>query len=417
MKIDKLTGGKRIISVPSDKSISHRAIMCGALATGTSKAYNLLMSEDVLSTIGIMRKLGVKIQLDNNNVTIHGVGMQGLKPTSDILWAGNSGTTARIVSGILAGANGKFCLDGDKYLRVRPMNRVTAPLELMGAKFDNQYLPMNICGGKLNAIDFKMQVKSAQVKSAIIFAGLNANGQTRIFEETATRNHSEVMLKNLSANITSDGHTILVDQTEKLDNFVAQVPADISSASFFMVLGLILENSEILIKNVGINRTRCGIIEIIKRMGGDIEVLNVVEDIEPTADILVRYSPNMKGIDICGEIIPNIIDEIPIICVLASFCEGETVISDARELRVKESDRIKAMVTNLKSMGVDIEEKEDGMIIKKSKIHSAKVDSYGDHRIAMSCAVGLSTVGGEITNADCVNISFPNFYELLGGKI
>lgn len=414
MKIYKKISINAEITVPSDKSISHRSIMCAALAEGTSRISNLLMSADVLATVEMMAALGVDVTIDGRITTVKGVGLKGLIPTNKILNAYNSGTTARIMSGILSGQNGVFSMDGDKYLRKRPMSRVRKPLTLMGAEFDSDVLPMTIRGGDLHGIDYVMETKSAQVKSAVIFAGLNAEGATTVTEIGATRNHTEKMLKSLGVDIAVDGLKITLVPPKKLSNFEAEIPCDISSAAFFMVLGLIVEGSIITIKNVGMNPTRNGIVEIIKLMGGDVEVSSYSDRLEPTADVTVRYTKHMHGIQIPEYLIPNIIDELPIISVLACFCEGTTIISKAEELRVKESDRIKAMTTNLNLMGGKVTETNDGMIIEGAALHSAKIDSFGDHRIAMSGAVALSTTGGEIVNGECVDISFPTFFETLG---
>ena len=410
------------ITVPGDKSISHRSIMFGALAEGTTRVTNFLRGADCLSTIDCFRKLGIDIEDLDSEILIHGKGLHGLTAPSSMLDVGNSGTTTRLISGILAGQRFTTKLNGDESIQSRPMKRIMEPLTLMGADItsirDNGCAPLRIHGQKLHGIAYTSKVASAQVKSCILLAGLYADGETSVTEPYVSRNHTELMLESFGGNIKTEGTTATVKPVDKLVGQKILVPGDISSAAYFLVAGLITPNSCITIKNVGINPTRDGILEVIKAMGGDMEYSNVVSGCgEPTADITVRTS-SLKGCVIEGSIIPKLIDEIPAIAVLACFADGETIIRDAQELKVKESNRIDVMVNALSSMGADITATDDGMIIRGGKpLHGAVIDSHLDHRIAMSFAIaGLNADGDtEITGAECVNISYPGFYDDLGG--
>ena len=404
-----------------DKSISHRAIMFSSISKGNNKISNFLMGQDCLSTISCFRKMGVDIDIQGKDVFVKGNGLRNLKKPSDILDVGNSGTTIRLMMGILAGNNFESTLIGDESIGKRPMKRVTDPLKSMGCKIegkdDANYTPIKINGGNLNAIDYHMPVASAQVKSALILASLYANGQSTIHEKVKSRNHTEIMLKSFGADISVDGLSIKVNPVEELYNQDIYVPGDISSAAFIIVGALISEGSEVLIKNVGLNESRTGIIDVVKSMNGNIEILDKrFVGGEVVGDILVKYTPNLVSTTIDKEIIPRLIDEIPVIAVLATQGEGTTIIKDAHELKVKESNRIKAVVDNLKKMGADIEELEDGMIIKgKSKLKGAEIETFKDHRIAMAFSIANLISDGEVKldNKLCIDISFPGYFDLL----
>ena len=404
-----------------DKSISHRAIMFSSISKGNNKISNFLMGQDCLSTISCFRKMGVDIDIQGKDVFVKGNGLRNLKKPSDILDVGNSGTTIRLMMGILAGNNFESTLIGDESIGKRPMKRVTDPLKSMGCKIegkdDANYTPIKINGGNLNAIDYHMPVASAQVKSALILASLYANGQSTIHEKVKSRNHTEIMLKSFGADISVDGLSIKVNPVEELYNQDIYVPGDISSAAFIIVGALISEGSEVLIKNVGLNESRTGILDVVKSMNGNIEILDKrFVGGEVVGDILVKYTPNLVSTTIDKEIIPRLIDEIPVIAVLATQGEGTTIIKDAHELKVKESNRIKAVVDNLKKMGADIEELEDGMIIKgKSKLKGAEIETFKDHRIAMAFSIANLISDGEVKldNKLCIDISFPGYFDLL----
>ena len=404
-----------------DKSISHRAIMFSSISKGHNKISNFLMGEDCLSTISCFRKMGVDIQIDGKDVYVKGNGLYGLKRPNEILDVGNSGTTIRLIMGILAGNNFDATLIGDNSIGKRPMKRVTDPLRLMGCniegKDDANYTPIKIYGGNLKAIDYHMPVASAQVKSALILASLYANDTSFIYEKTRSRNHTEIMLKSFGADINVEDLKISINPSNELFSQDIYVPGDISSAAFIIVSALITKGSEVIIKNVGLNQTRTGIIDVVKNMNGDIEIINErLVGGELVGDLLVRYSPNLYATTIDKDIIPRLIDEIPVIAVLATQAEGTTIIKDAYELKVKESNRIKAMVDNLKILGADIEELEDGMIIKgKSKLNGGKITTFKDHRIAMAFST-LNLISDEkiiLDNEECINISFPGYFDLI----
>ena len=404
-----------------DKSISHRAIMFSSISKGHNKISNFLMGEDCLSTISCFRKMGVDIQIDGKDVYVKGKGLYGLKRPNDILDVGNSGTTIRLMMGILAGNNFDATLIGDNSIAKRPMKRVTDPLRLMGCniegKEDANYTPIKIYGGNLKSIDYHMPVASAQVKSALILASLYANDTSFIHEKTRSRNHTEIMLKSFGADINVEDLKISINPAKELFSQDIYVPGDISSAAFIIVSALITKGSEVIIKNVGLNETRTGIIDVVKSMNGNIEIINErLVGGELVGDLLVRYTENLCATTIDKDIIPRLIDEIPVIAVLATQAEGTTIIKDAHELKVKESNRIKAMVDNLKILGADIEELEDGMIIKgKTKLNGGKITTFKDHRIAMAFST-LNLISDEkiiLDNEECINVSFPGYFNLM----
>ena len=409
-----------IITVPGDKSISHRAVMFGAIAEGKTTVTSFLPGEDCLSTIDCFRKLGVDIQVDGTNVEINSPGMDGWQEPKEVLYTGNSGTTTRLMLGILAGTNFHSVMTGDASIGKRPMGRVTNPLKQMGAKINGrengQYTPIAIQGTALKAIDYTMSVASAQVKSAILLAGLRAEGTTIVREKEISRDHTERMLQQFGAKIDVKDGVISLEGGQRLHGTHVDVPGDISSAAFFLVAGAIVPNSEIVLKNVGINPTRAGIIEVMQQMGANVTVDQELSDAaEPTATITIRTS-NLKRTTIEGDIIPRLIDEIPIIALLATQAEGTTIIRDAEELKVKETDRITAVVTELKKLGADITATDDGMIINgPTSLKGAKLSTYGDHRIGMMAAIASLITDSpiEIDDADCIAVSYPTFFEHL----
>lgn len=414
MLIHKMKRVQGEITVPGDKSISHRAVMLGALADGITHINGFLRGADCLSTIDCFRKMGVRIDDNGDSLTVHGNGLHGLRAPKVTLYTGNSGTTTRLLCGILAGQPFDAEITGDASICKRPMGRVTKPLSLMGADIENEYCPLIIHGTKLHGIDYSMTVASAQVKTAIILAGLYAEGETVIHEIEKSRDHTELMLGAMGADIAVDGLTVRVGKTDRLAPQDVTVPGDISSAAFFMVLGSIMPDSEITIKNVGLNPTRTGIIDVMKAMGADISVFNErTEGGEPTADMTVRTS-SLHGTEIGGALIPRLIDELPVIAAAAVFANGKTVIRDAQELKVKETNRIRAVVDEFKKAGVDITETDDGMIIKGGRtIHGADFATYGDHRMAMSLAIlaQLAEGGSTLDDASCVDVSYPGFFD------
>ena len=405
------------ITVPGDKSISHRGIMLGALANGTTSITNFLKGADCLSTISCFQKMGIEIEETEREILVHGKGLHGLSAPTEILDAGNSGTTTRLISGILAGQNFSCDLTGDASIQKRPMKRIMTPLSMMGADItsvhNNGCAPLHIKGAPLKGISYQSPVASAQVKSCVLFAGLYADGKTSVTEPFLSRNHSELMLSSFGASVQTCGTTATIEPEPVLTAQKVEVPGDISSAAFFIAAGLLIPDSELLIKNVGINPTRDGILRVCKRMGANLELLNTRTQCgEPVADVLVKHS-ELNGTVIEGDLIPTLIDELPVIAVMAACANGETIIRNAEELKVKESNRLEIIVHHLNEMGCDITGTEDGMIIRGGKpLHGAVLDSYLDHRIAMSFAVAGLVADGEteITNADCVNISYPGFY-------
>lgn len=405
------------ITVPGDKSISHRGIMLGALANGTTSITNFLKGADCLSTISCFQKMGIEIEETENEILVHGKGLHGLSAPKEILDAGNSGTTTRLISGILAGQNFSCDLTGDASIQKRPMKRIMTPLSMMGADItsvhNNGCAPLHIKGAPLKGISYQSPVASAQVKSCVLFAGLYADGKTSVTEPFLSRNHSELMLSSFGASVQTCGTTATIEPEPVLTAQKVEVPGDISSAAFFIAAGLLIPGSELLIKNVGINPTRDGILRVCRQMGANLELLNTRAQCgEPVADILVKHS-ELNGTVIEGDLIPTLIDELPVIAVMAACANGETIIRNAEELKVKESNRLEIIVHHLSEMGCDITGTEDGMIIRGGKpLHGAVLDSHLDHRIAMSFAVAGLVADGEteITNADCVNISYPGFY-------
>ena len=404
-----------------DKSISHRAVMFSSISKGHNKISNFLMGEDCLSTISCFRKMGVDIQIDGKDVYVKGNGLYGLQKPKEILDVGNSGTTIRLMMGILAGNKFDATLIGDNSIAKRPMKRVTDPLRLMGCniegKDDANYTPIKIYGGDLKAIDYHMPVASAQVKSALILASLYANDTSFIYEKVKSRNHTEIMLKSFGADINVENLKISVNPVNELFSQDIYVPGDISSAAFIIVSALITKGSEVIIKNEGLNETRTGIIDVVKNMNGNIEIINErLVGGELVGDLLVRYTKDLCATTIDKDIIPRLIDEIPVIAVLATQAEGTTIIKDAQELKVKESNRIKSMVENLKILGADVEELEDGMIIKgKSKLNGGEIKTFKDHRIAMAFST-LNLISDEkikLDNEDCINVSFPGYFDLI----
>lgn len=418
MKIKRIKGLKGRVSIPGDKSISHRSVMLGSIAEGTTEVHNFLQGADCLSSIACFRQMGIDIENNGDIVRIHGRGLHGLKRPENTLDTGNSGTTTRLMSGILAGQNFDCVINGDASIQSRPMRRIMTPLSLMGASIEslrgNDCAPLKITGQKLHGIHYDSPVSSAQVKSAILLAGLYADGETSVTEPVLSRNHTELMLGACGGDIRSEGTTATLRPVNRLEAQKIIVPGDISSAAYFMAAGLIVPGSEICIENVGINPTRDGMVKVCRAMGGNISLENI-HDVcgEPVADIVVRNSA-LHGTIVEGAIIPSLIDELPIIAVMAAFAEGQTIIRDAAELKVKESDRIAVMAENLSAMGVDITPTEDGMIINGGKMpHGAVIQSHLDHRIAMSFAVVALASDGEteIIGSDCVNISYPTFYQ------
>ncbi len=408
------------ITVPGDKSISHRSIMLGAIANGTTSVRGFLRGGDNMATMGAFRSMGVRIDDDGETVVIHGRGLHGLNEPGDVIDCGNSGTTIRLITGLLAGQSFFSVVTGDQYLRKRPMKRVVEPLTRMGARIlgrnQGSLAPLAISGGALNAIGYESPVSSAQVKSAIMLAGLYADGETSVREPSLSRDHSERMFRLFGASLETFDSGVTVRGGVELQGQDITVPGDISSATFFMVAALITPGSELLIRNVGVNPTRTGAIDILRAMGGDIQLLDQrLVSGEPVADILVRSS-RLKGCAISGSVVPRAIDEFPAICVAAACAEGTTTVREARELRVKETDRISAMAVNLRKLGVTVEECDDGMDVSGvGRLTGGSVDSFGDHRIAMSLAVAalVSTDGITIADTGCVATSFPTFFPLL----
>lgn len=406
------------LRVPGDKSISHRSIMLGALAEGTTEVTGFLEGEDALATLAAFRAMGVHIiGPDKGRVTIHGVGMHGLKAPDKDLYLGNSGTSMRLLSGLLSAQSFDVTLTGDKSLSDRPMKRVTDPLALMGAEIETNEgkPPLKIHGGRpLKGIDYDLPMASAQVKSCLLLAGMYAQGKTSVTEPAPTRDHTERMLGGMGYPLQQQDSTVTIQGGGKLTATAIDVPADISSATFFMVAAAIAPGSDVTLKHVGINPTRTGVINILKLMGADITLMNEAETGgEPVADIRVKYAP-LKGIQIPEQQVPLAIDEFPALFIAAACADGQTVLTGAEELRVKESDRIQVMADGLKTLGIDAEPTEDGIVINGGIIGSGEVDSHGDHRIAMSFAVAALQAGGSIQINDCANVatSFPGFVEL-----
>lgn len=410
------------LTVSGDKSISHRAVMLGSLATGTTEIEGFLPGEDCLSTIRCFRSMGVQIEQNGSSVKVFGRGLRELTAPAGVLDCGNSGTTTRLLSGVLAAQHFNSVLSGDASIQRRPMKRIMIPLRAMGADITsvsgNDCAPLSVHGKQLYGIHFNSPIASAQVKSAVLLAGLYASGQTTVTEPALSRDHTERMLRSFGAKVLTgnfeDRPSVTVIETQNLYGTEISVPGDISSAAFFLVGASIVPGSEVVLRNVGINPTRDGVISALRAMGAKIEILEVRnEDSEPAADLLVRYAP-LHGIEIGGALIPRLIDELPVLAAAAAVAEGRTVIRDAAELKVKESNRIRTMAEGLSRLGAKVEETEDGLIIDGgAALHGGAVESYSDHRIAMSFAILSLVTDGEvrISDPDCVNISAPTFYE------
>ena len=415
MQINSCAPLRGEITVPGDKSISHRAVMLGALASGTTHITGFLMGEDCLSTIDCFRKMGVSIDVSDKEVVVEGVGLHGLTAPKSELYTGNSGTTTRLLSGILAGQSFTSTMNGDASIQKRPMGRVMKPLREMGASIEGKndnFCPLTLFPSELHGIEYRLPVASAQLKSAILLAGLYAEGQTTVIEPAPSRDHTERMFRALGVEIETNGNVITLEPPEDLHAVDIAVPADISSAAFFLVAGAIVPGSELTIRNVGVNPTRTGILDVLRSMGADITESNFRDDAEPVCDLTVRYS-RLHGTEIGGAIIPRLIDELPVIAVAAAFAEGETVIRDAQELKVKESNRIASMVAELTKAGVDVEETDDGMIIRGGNpVHGGQINSYLDHRIAMAFSIAALAAEGntEIQDGQCVDVSYPSFF-------
>lgn len=412
------TGLSGKLKVPGDKSISHRSIMFGALAKGTTRVHDILRGEDVLSTMAVFRELGVTIEDKGDEVVVHGVGFDGLRAPQERLDMGNSGTSIRLISGVLAGQPFSAEMFGDDSLSKRPMDRVTIPLRQMGVDISGQterdLPPLKITGSNhLTPINYTLPVASAQVKSALIFAALQADGESVITEKEKTRNHTEDMIQQFGGEISVNGKEIRIKGGQSFTATDVTVPGDISSAAFFLVAGLIVPNSEITLKNVGINETRTGIIEVIQAMGGDL-TLSDVDEVAKSATLTVRTS-QLTPTEISGDIIPRLIDELPVIALLATQANGTTVIRDAEELKVKETDRIQVVADMLNDMGADITPTDDGMIIKgKTNLNGATINTQGDHRIGMTAAVAaLLVTDGDVIleRSEAIQTSYPAFFE------
>lgn len=408
------------IKVPGDKSISHRAVIFGALARGVTKVHGFLPGEDTWRTVECFRKMGIDIQREQDLVVIEGKGLKGLQEPEDVLDAGNSGTTARLLMGLLAGNPFYSVITGDLSLKKRPMDRVVEPLKKMGAvvygRQGANLLPLTVMGGNLKGIDYLSPVASAQVKSALLLAGLYAQGPTAVTEPYLSRDHTERMMKHFGINIKKGENRVEVEGFPEIEGKRVEVPGDFSSAAYFMVAASLLPGSSLRILKVGVNPTRTGLLEVLKEMGAHITLEKErIENEEPVADIKIEYAP-LKGVEIKGDLIPRLIDEIPVLAVAASLAEGETVIREASELRVKESDRIDTMEKELKKMGAKIRGLPDGLVIEGTgELKGAVCESHGDHRIAMAAAVAGLAARGEtiIKGSDCINISFPEFPETL----
>lgn len=424
MELAKITGLRGEVNIPGDKSISHRCIMFGSIASGTTEISNFLQGADCLATINCFRRMGIEIENQEEKIIVHGKGLHGLTAPTEILDVGNSGTTTRLISGILVGQPFESKLSGDNSLNSRPMKRVMDPLTKMGGHISsilrNGCAPLYIAPGKLHGIHYDSPVASAQVKSSILLAGLYADGETSVTEPSLSRNHTELMLKEFGADIRSQFDlntskaTAFIQPCSELYGQKIMVPGDISSAAYFIAAGLLVPDSEILIKNTGINATRAGILKVCENMGANITLLNErTEGGEAIADILVRTS-KLHGTTISGNIIPTLIDEIPIIAIMAAAAEGTTIIKDAAELKVKETNRIETVVDNLKAMGCDIIATDDGMIIHGGKtLHGTTIHTLLDHRIAMAFSIAalIAEDTTRILDSKCVDVSYPTFYD------
>lgn len=409
------------VTVPGDKSISHRAVILGALAAGETRIEGFLTGEDCLSTVACIRGLGVNVDVDGNSVRVQGVGLDGLKEPEDVLDAGNSGTTARLLLGVLAGQRFYSVLTGDGSLRRRPMGRVSGPLTEMGAQFwgrgEGNLLPLSVRGGSLKPLEYRSPVASAQIKSAVLLAGLFTDGETAVIEPERSRDHTERMLSAFGAKVSIHFNEARVAGRPDLVGRLVRVPGDISSAAFFLVAASIIPGSDLIIRNVGINPTRTGVLDVLDEMGGRLEYLTRREESgEPVADIRVRAA-ELHGVEVGGAVIPRLIDELPILAVAALFARGKTVIRDAVELRVKETDRIAAMAGELDILGAEIEEREDGFVIQGGHpVSGGIVRSHGDHRVAMALCIAALAAQSPVSldSTECIAISYPTFFETLG---
>jgi len=417
MMIKPVTSLKGEINIPGDKSISHRAVMFGSISDGLTEVTNFLEGADCLSTISCFQSLGIPIQKNRDTILIHGKGLHGLSAPLQVLDAGNSGTTTRLISGILAGQSFESTLTGDASIQKRPMKRIIEPLTLMDANITsmngNGCAPLHIAGKSLKGIHYISPVASAQVKSCVLLAGLYADSATSVTEPALSRNHTELMLSSFGAKIETNHLTATIHPNPVLKGQKIEIPGDISSAAYFIAAACLIPNSEIRIKNVGINPSRDGILKVAQAMGASIQYQNPrISSGEKVCDLLVS-SCSLHGTIIEGDIIPTLIDELPIIAVMAAFATGTTIIKDAEELKVKESNRIESVTNNLKAMGCDITATDDGFIIVGGhQLHGTVLDSHQDHRIAMSFTIAAmgSTGTSEILNSECVNISYPTFY-------
>jgi 3-phosphoshikimate 1-carboxyvinyltransferase len=411
------------IVVPADKSISHRTAIFGSIAEGTTRVSNFLQADDCLSTLNAMRMLGVKIiEKAPGTIEIHGAGLHGLREPEGVVDCGNSGTTMRLLMGLLAAQKFSSCLTGDQYLRKRPMDRVIQPLRKMGASIRGQngdrLAPIEIEGRKLNPIEYDSPIASAQVKSALLLAGLYCNGTTSVKEPHKSRDHTERMLHRFGADIRVNQLSASVTGPARLRGQTMTVPNDISSAAFFLAAAAILPGSDLLVKDVGLNPTRAGFLDVLKRMGADLSGAEFRDNglDEPSGDIRIRGNRKLRAVHVSGPEIPTLIDEIPVLAVLALNAEGTTVIEGAGELRVKETDRINAIARNLEALGASVTEKPDGLVIDgPQRLHGGTVDSFGDHRIAMAMAVAALVADAPvmINDTSCVSTSFPGFFEIL----
>lgn len=403
------------LRVPGDKSISHRAVMFGSISKGITRITGFLNGADCISTVSIFKKMGIDIEMNGTSVIVKGNGLHGLKRPDSILDCGNSGTTTRLVSGILSAQNFTSILTGDKSIQKRPMNRIINPLSLMGANIESNvgFAPLTITGSSLHGIEYNSPVASAQVKSAILLAGLYADSNTTVTEPAKSRDHTELMLRKFGADLTTNKTAVTINPAKELFACDIEVPSDISSAAFFMAAALLVPGSELILENVGINPTRDGIIRVLKSMGADIEIINSSNKFEPVADIKVCYS-KLHSTTISGELIPTLIDELPLLAAVASMAEGITIIRDAQELKVKESNRIKVMCEELSKLGVKVLETDDGMEITGTDklCGNVIIDTHDDHRIAMTFAILNLISDGEIklNNSKCVEISYPGFF-------
>lgn len=417
-RIEPSKGLRGTVTIPGDKSISHRSIMFGSLAEGDTEITGFLYGDDCLSTVGAFRSMGIEIEVTDEKIVVHGKGLHGLQEPDNFIDVGNSGTTIRLISGILAGQNFNTVLTGDGSIRKRPMGRVIKPLTAMGARIigrqGNTLAPLSIEGTKLHAMQYQSPVASAQVKSAVLLAGLYADGWTEVIEPSLSRNHTELMLQSFGAEVESVGNTARVKGHPQLKGQKIEVPGDISSAAYLLVAGSIIPDSEIILKNVGLNPTRTGIIDVLLAMGADLSITNEHSSGgELMGDITVR-SARLHGTHIAGDLIPRLVDEIPVIAVAAACADGVTEIRDAQELKVKESNRLETVAQGLRAFGCELDVLDDGLRIHGGKPLQAGAvcDSFGDHRIAMSMTVAALAAQGtaEIEQFEAVSVSWPSFW-------